>query len=166
MKSWIETDFKTVTEGDETYRAPDLAGYETDSDINYSIMDKGDGTCLCRVAGPPAKVREIEQATVPNPRTDDQARNSIQEHRPNSDLENLDVRDPEIDAMLEAEGEDPADVRSDVQVPTVGEQVFQDQELRAMEVVAQERGVDIPDKDRIKRGFGSAHENAMGRLRK
>jgi len=166
MKIWVETDFTTISRNGETFRAPDLGGYETDSDIASSVMDKGDGTCLCRVAGPQAKVRDIERATAPNLQTDGQARDLIQKHHPNSDLENLDVPDPELDSMLEAEGEDPIDIRSDVQTPTEGAQVLQDQELHAMEVAAQKRDVEIPDKDKIKRGFGNAHENAMKRLRK
>jgi len=167
MKSWVITDlYENTTDFTEPGLVPDLGGFESDGDINFSVMDRGDGTCLCRVAGPQAKVKEIEQATVPNPQTDNQARDIIQTHHPDSDLENVDVPDPELDSMLEIEGEDPTDVRSDVQTPTEGDQVLQDQELHAMEVVAQKRGVDIPDKDRIKRGFGSAHENAMGRLRR
>jgi len=163
VKSWIETDLVENPQGE---LVPDLAGHEGDPDVFYSVMDEGDGTCLCRVAGPQAKVEVIEGATAPNPQTDNQARNLIQKHHPDSDLENVDVRDPELDSMLEAEGEDPTDIRRDVQAPTAGNQVLQDQELHAMEVVAQKRGVDIPDKDKIKRGFKSAHENAMDRLRK
>jgi len=162
-KTWINTDVITDSEG---IRVPDLAGFEGDPDVVYSMMDRGDGTCLCRVAGPQAKVKDIEQATVPNPQTDDQARDLIQKDHPNSDLENVDIPDPELDSMLEAEGEDPTGVRSDVQTPTEGNQVLQDQELHAMEVVAQKRGVDIPDKDKIKKGFCNAHRNSMSRLRK
>lgn len=166
MKSWISTDLVERTRGGTTSLMPDLSGYENDPDIAISVMDRGDKTCLCRVAGPQAKVKDIEQATVPNPQTDDQARDIIQTHHPDSDLENVDMPDPELDSMLEAEGKDPTDVRSDVQTPTEGNQVLQGQELHAMEVVAQIRGVDIPDKAKIKRGFGNAHRNAMDRLRK
>jgi len=167
MKSWIETDlYENTTDFDGPTIVPDLGGYEADPDIVSSIMDKGDGTCLCRVAGPRTKVKDIEQATAPNPQTDDQARDLIQKHHPDSDLENVDVPDPELDSMLEAEGGDPIDIRSDVQTPTEGDQVLQDQELHAMEVAAQKRDVEIPDKDKIKRGFGNAHGNAMKRLRK
>jgi len=162
-KTWIETDVFTDSEGT---RVPDLAGHEGDPDVVYSMMDRGDGTCLCRVAGPQAKVKDIERATVPNPQTDDQARGNIQKYHPNSNLENVDVPDPELNSMLEAEGEDPTDVRSDVQTPTEGNQVLQDQELHVMEVMAQKRGVDIPSRDRIKRGFCNAHRNAMERLRR
>jgi len=167
MKSWIETDlYENTSDFYEPTKVPDLGGYETDPDVAKSVMDKGDGTCLSRVAGPRAKVRDIERATAPNPQTDDQAREIIQENHPNSDLENVDVPDLELDSMLEAEGLDPTDVRSDFQVPTEGSQVLQDQELHAMEVVAQKRDVEIPDKDKIKRGEGKAHENAMKKLRK
>jgi len=166
MKAWIVTDLITISDPYEDYQGPDLGGHESDPGVFYSIMDRGNGTCLCRVAGSPSKVKDIKRATVPNPQTDDQAREIIQEDHPNSDLENVDVSDPELDSMLEVEGLDPTDVRSDVQTPTEGKQVLQDQELHVMEVVAQKRDVDIPDKDKIKRGYRSAQRNAMKRLRK
>jgi len=167
MKIWVRTECYNSGTAEEPDYLPEFGGYETDRDINYSLMKIDFPTdVLCRVAGPQAKVKDIEQATAPNPQTDDQARDLIQAVHPNSDLENVDVPDPDLDSMLEAEGEDPISVRSEVQTPTEGNQVLQDQELHAMEVVAQKRGVDIPDKAKIKRGVGNAHENAMERLRK
>jgi len=167
LKSWVETElYENTVDFDTPMIIPNLGGYETDSDVNYSVMDKGDGTCLCRVAGPSAKIKDIEQATIPNPQTDDQARAIIQEHRSDLALENIDVPDPEVDAMLEAEREDPTEVRSDVQTPTVGRQVLQDQEFHAMQVVANHRGVDIsPHEQDIKRGRRDEHEEAMKKLR-
>jgi len=169
MKTWVETEIvrKAVGEGGEEMGLPDLGGYETDSEIRFSMMDRGDGTCLCRVAGPPTKIKDVEQATVPNPQTDDQARAIIQEYHPDSDLENVDVPDPEVDSMLEAEGEDPTQVRSSIQTPTVGNQVLQDQEFHALEVVANHKGVDIsPHEQGVKRGRKDEYENAMKKLRK
>lgn len=168
MKTWVRTECYNAGTSENPENLPDLGGYETDRDINYSLMRINFPTdVLCRVAGPQVKVKDIEQATVPNPQTDDQAGDLIRKHYPSSDLENVDVRDPEVDAMLEVEGEDPTEVRSNVQTPTVGRQVLQDQEFHAMQVVANHRGVDISPHERgKKRGRKDEHEKALKKLRK
>jgi len=168
MKIWVRTEAYNAGTAEEPDYLPDLGGNETDPDIRFSLMKVAfPDDVLCRVAGPQAKVRDIERATAPNPQTDDQARSIIKTHHPNSDLENVDIPDPELDSMLEAMGENPIDVRSDIQTPTTGNQVLQDQELHAMEVVAQKRGKDIsPHEKGIKRGRKDEHEKAMKRLRK
>lgn len=161
MKTWVETEVIGTGTDEDPFR-PDLGPHDLDPDLRYSMMDRGDGTCLCRVAGPPTKIKDIEQATVPNPQTDDQARTIIKEHHPDSDLENVDVPDPEVDAMLN----NPAEVRSDVQAPTVGNQVLQDQEFHAMQVIANHKGIDIsPHKQGIETGRKDEHEEAMKKLR-
>jgi len=163
MKSWIRT--SCYWDGTTEANLPDLGNYETDREIRYSLAKIDFPTdVLCRVAGPIAKVSAI--VATKGTLTDAEARTIIKRYNPNADLENVDVRDPEIDGILESLGENPQAIRKQVQTPTVGRQVLQDQELNAMKVITRRKGVDIsPYEDAIKRGKQAEHEDAMAKLR-
>lgn len=99
MKELIDTTFTTVTENEEQVRVPDLGGVETDSDVQYSVMDKGNGDCLVRATFPAGKYDDVVSAgTV---LSDEEADMVIKAHHPRSGLENLDQPDVEVDELLD-----------------------------------------------------------------
>ena len=100
MKNFIDTSFTTVTQNGETVRVPDLGGHETDSNVHYSVMDRGDGTCLVRVTAPEATMASIEGATATTLVDDTQAGTGIRSLHPQAGHENLDVPDVEVDQEL------------------------------------------------------------------
>lgn len=175
MKAWIKTScyFKNEEEG----YLPDLAGYETQ--VPLSLMKINFPTeVLVRVAGSPDVINAI--VTAKGSLTDTEARTHIQNLHPNADLENVDTRDPEVDEIAKSEGLNPDEIRRDVQVPTRGKQVLQDQEQHIMAVVCEKigltrdywdaeakkirnRGIDIEHS--IKDGRSEEHEFVLSRIR-
>jgi len=161
MKTWIETDITGAGTG-ENPRRPDLGGYEDDPEVASSMLDKGTGTCLCRVAGPQAKVQAIVNAK--GEQTDDQADSTIKGINPNAGLHNVDVADPEVDSLAEAAGLDPHHER--VKNGKYGRPLWE-QEPQIIESVAKAVGASISDKelDDIRHGRCDAHESALSKLR-
>lgn len=102
MKAYIDTSLTTVTEDGEETQAPDLGGFETDGDVHYSVMDRGDGTCVARVTAFPATMQGIKDASATAVLTDDEAGSALMAHRPDATLENLDQPDVEVDDELDA----------------------------------------------------------------
>lgn len=100
MKAFIDTEFTTVVQNDEETRVPDLGGYEGESDVQYSVMDRGDGTCLVRVTAHEADMNNIQDVTGVTVLSDEQAAHSLDENRPRASLENLDQPDVEVDELL------------------------------------------------------------------
>lgn len=83
---------------------PDLGGYETDSDVHYSIYDRGDGTCLTRVTFPASKESGIVDASATTEVTDSDV--DSDDTVPFSTggpvgLESLDQPDIEVDQALD-----------------------------------------------------------------
>jgi len=164
MKSWIETNI-IGTGAEDDPRRPDLGGYEDDPEVVSSTADRGDGTCLCRVAGPRAKVQAIVAAK--GEQTDDQADSTIKGINPNAGLENVDVPDVELNTFLEAEGIDPLEVRRRAQTPIVGRQVLQAQERECLREIGRKLGIDFSDLEgNILKGHNGSHESAMARIRR
>jgi len=157
MKIWTETNIIGTGSGLDMKR-PDLP-----SGVRYSMLDRGDGTCLCRVAGPPEVIGGIRRRL-----SDGEAEAILKSFNPEFELEDLDVPDPELDDELGTLGEDPDEVRRQVQTPTKGKHVLQDQELAVMRRIAQNRGIAISelDEDEIKEGKTEAHERVLNRLRR
>lgn len=100
MKHFIDTEFTTITQDGQETRVPDLNGYEADGDVQYSVMDRGDGTCLTRVTAPAETMDNIVNATETTLLTDEEAEESLGENRERASLENLDQPDVEVDQML------------------------------------------------------------------
>jgi len=99
----------------------------------------------------------------------------------NSDLENLDVADPEIDEIAKSLSLDPQ-IRADIQIPTRGKQVLQDQENYLMAHICEKIGLGkdywdaeakktskwtkgIEIESDIKEGKTEAHEFVLSRIR-
>jgi len=134
MKSWILTKI-TGTGTDEDPIRPYLADQNTTS----SMMELPDGKYLCRVAGTPSQIDTILSDPDITELTDEQAKNLIQSKHPDSDLENLDVADPEIDEIAKTIGLDPH-LRADIKTPSQGKQVLQDQENYLMAHISTKKG--------------------------
>jgi len=157
MKIWTETNI-TGTGSGADMRRPNLP-----PGIRYSMLDKGDGTCLCRVAGSPNIIRRIRRRL-----SDNEAEAILKSLNPEFNLGDLDVPDPELDNILRTLGEDPDEIRRQVKAPIKGKHVLQDQELAIIRRIAQHRGITIGkrDEDGIKEGKTEAHERILGRLRR
>ena len=176
MKVWIKT--KIIgkgTEGDP--KGPYLANQP----LSVSMIDLGNGACLARVAGTPEQISTILADADITQLTDEEARKIIKSKYPNSDLENVDVADPEIDKIAEAQGIDPK-IRADIVIPSRGRQVLQDQENYLMAHICEKilltrdywdteaakttkwkKGIDIEHS--IKDGHAEAHEFVLSRIR-
>lgn len=104
MKELIDTDMTTVVQDNEDVRVPDLGGYETDSDVQYSLYDRGNGTTLTRVTAPAATMSNITGATVTTVVTDDDviADDTVPFGNGIVGLESLDQPDVEVDEELDA----------------------------------------------------------------
>jgi len=164
MKSWIRTSCYQTTQNGQTVNLPDLGGYETDSEIRYSLAKISfPDDVLCRVAGPQAKVQAIVNAK--GEQTDDQADSTIKGINPNAGLHNVDVRDPEVDELAKAAGLDPHHERT--KNGKYGRPLWE-QEPQIIESVARAMGVSISDKelDGIRHGRCDAHENVSSKLRR
>jgi len=177
MKAWIKT--KIIGTGSaEDPKRPYVAGQNVDA----SMMEIDANTCLARVAGTPDQISAITGDTDITQLTDEEARKIIKQKYPNSDLENVDVADPEIDEIAKAQGIDPK-IRADIVVPTRGKMVLQDQENYLMAHICEkigltrdywdaeaakttkwEKGIDIEHS--IKDGHVEAHEFVLERIRK
>ena len=105
MKKFIDTEFTTKVEDGEESRVPDLGGLEEDQDVRYSVMDRGDGTCLVRVTTYEDKMQKILEDKVTE-LVDEEAREEIEKQHPNSGLENLDQPDIEVDEEINKFGAD------------------------------------------------------------
>ena len=173
MKKFIQT--KIITVGGE--HKPYLA----DQDVPTSMIQLSDNKCLCRVAGTPAQIATILADAAITELTDEQAISMIQSKHPKSTLENLDIVDPEIDEIAKSLGLDPHS-RADIQIPSRGEQVLQDQENYLMMQIStkKDKSKQFWDNEAVKSGKylkginiqhdildgkGSAHEFILSRLR-
>jgi len=176
MKLWIQT--KIIGTGmDEDPIRP----YLIDQDISSSMMELLNGKCLCRVAGTPKQIDTILADPDIIKITDEQAKNLIQLKHPNSNLENLDIIDPEIDEIAKILLIDPH-LRADIKIPSRGKQVLQDQENYLMAHISMKKskskqfwddetsksdnyskGIDI--EKAILDGKIDAHEFVLSRLR-
>ncbi len=97
MKTWIDT---RLVEHEHEGRLPDLGGHELDRDVRFSVMLRGDGTCLCRATFPASKEEDILATQSVEERTDEEADRILKKHRPEASLENLDQPDVELDKIL------------------------------------------------------------------
>jgi len=151
MKVWI----KTVLEGRKNKRGGVLrVPYLANQTVRYSVMEIKDNECLCRVAGTPDQINAILADAKITRLTDEEAQKIIKSKHPNSDLENVDVADPEIDEMAKSVGIDPC-ARADIQMPTVGRQVLQDQEKHLLSLISAKLGLTRDQWDAyVKEKFG------------
>jgi len=173
MKAWIKTKIVMA----EDLRRP----YTADQAVLASMVELENNECLCRVAGTPDQISTITADTEITQLTDEEARKIIKSKYPNSDLENVDVADPEIDKIAKAQGIDPK-IRADIVVPSVGRQVLQDQENYLMAHICEKigltkdywdteaakttkwkKGIDIEHS--IKDGEVEGHEFVLSRIR-
>ena len=178
MKVWVRTKLEEkldeITE--EKIRAPVLAN----QDVRYSVMELKNNECLCRIAGTPDQISAITADAEITQLTDEEARKIIKSKYPNSDLESVDVADPEIDEIAKSVGIEPQ-ARADIQIPTVGKQLLQDQEKHLLSLISErlgltrdqwdtyakekfgKLGIDI-DRE-IREGKNEAHENVLNIIR-
>jgi len=176
MKVWIKT--KIIGQGiEDDPKRPYLAGQR----VTASMIEIDTGACLCRIAGTPEQINTILEDTEITQLTDEEARQIIKSKYPNSDLENLDIADPEIDEIAKSLGLNPK-IRGDIQIPTRGKQVLQDQENYLMAQISEKLGLtkDFWDTEAkkskwtkgieiehdIKDGKIEAHEFVLSRIRK
>lgn len=130
MKIWITT---------ETMGADKKYAYVANQDVVVSRLDISSTACLCRVAGTPAQIATIFADTAITEQTDEQAQTIIKSKYPDSDLENLDIADPEIDEIAKSLGLDTLS-RADIQIPSRGKQLLQDQENFLMAQINVKKG--------------------------
>jgi len=175
MKAWIKT--KIIGEGaEDDPKRPYLANQR----VTVSMMKIDREACLCRVAGTPEQINTILEDAETTQLTDEEAGQIIKSKYQNSDLENLDIADPEIDEIAKSLGLDPK-IRGDIQIPTKGKQVLQDQENYLMAHISEklgltkdfwdteakkskwEKGIEIERE--IKDGKIEAHEFVLSRIR-
>ena len=176
MKKWIQT--KIIGAGTEDDpRRPYLA----DQNVQTSMLELPDNTCLCRIAGTPTQITTILADDAITEQTDEQAKTIIKSKHPDSTLENLDIADPEIDEIAKSLGLDPH-LRADIQMPSRGKTVLQDQENYLMMQISTKKGISrsMWDDEAAKSGeyqkgidiqrdvidgTGAAHEFILSRLR-
>jgi len=176
VKAWIKT--KIIGTGtEEDPRRPYLANQSG----AVSMMEIDSNTCICRVAGTPDQINVILADPEVTQLTDKEAREIIKSKYTNSDLENLDVADPEIDEIAKSLSLDPQ-IRADIQIPTRGKQVLQDQENYLMAHICEKIGLGkdywdaeakktskwtkgIEIESDIKEGKTEAHEFVLSRIR-
>jgi len=159
MKAWVRVPYKRVGEP-WTRRVPDFGRYSP----NYSSVDLRDGTCLARIAGEAETVEAIKRLAHATELDDYSARALLRTIHPNSDLEDCDVPDPEVDALLKREGLDPAEVRRKARVTT--KHALQSQELHALATLAERRGIDISDlREGCRSGLCAPHNQALSRVK-
>ena len=134
MKAFIQTKIiGTGTEDDA--RRPYLA----DLNVPASMIELPDNKCLCRIAGTPSQIATILADAAITELTDEQATTIIQSKYPDSTLENLDIPDSEVDEIAKSLGLDPH-LRADMQLPTRGKQILQDQENYLMAQISMKKG--------------------------
>ena len=135
MKVWIKTKIIGEGRGDDPRRP-----YLANQSVPVSMIEINADTCLCRVTGTPDQISKILADTEITQLTDEEAREIIKSKHPNSDLENVDVADPEIDEIAKSIGIEPQ-ARADIQIPTVGRQVLQDQEKHLLSLISERLGL-------------------------
>ena len=174
MKIWIKT--KMIGKGTESDpKRPYLP-----VNLPYSMLDLGD-ECLVRVSGKPEEIKKLLSDPNITVLKDEEARAIIKSKYPNVDLENADIIDVEIDEIAKEIGLDPHEIRRDIQMPTVGKQILQDQEKHLMTVISKKlgfsraywdkvagihynkKGIEI-DRD-IRTGYNYAHTFVLDRIR-
>ena len=134
MKVWIKT--KVVGSGtQEDPKRPYLS-----EGLAVSAVYLEDGSCLARVAGMPEQINRLLADEHVSKLTDDEARKIIKSKYPDSDLENVDVADPEVDEIAKSLGLSP-EIRADVVVPSVGRRVLQDQERYILSLISAKLGL-------------------------
>ena len=176
MKVLIRT--KIIGTGtDDDARRPYLA----DHNVSASRMELASNECLCRVAGTPAQVAAILADAAITEQTDEQVETTIHAKHPDSSLENLDIADPEIDELAKTHGLDPHS-RADIQTPSRGKQLLQDQENYLLTMISAKKGKSkkfwddeagksgkwakgIDSENGVLDGKGAAHEFVLSRLR-
>jgi hypothetical protein len=154
--------------------------YVAGEKVSFSRLDMDEANCLLRIAGTPVQIATIKAVTGITVLSDDEARAIIKSKYPNSDLESLDVADPEVDEIAQSQGLKTS-IRSDIQVPTRGNQVLQDQENYLMGLTCEKMkltkawwdkevkngkwatGKELEDD--IKDGKSEAHEFTLSRMR-
>ena len=173
MKTWIRTKIIEI----EGSRRP----YCTGQDVLISMMELPNNECLCRAAGTPVQIAIITADAAITEHTDEQAETIIRSKHHDSDLENLDIADPEVDDIAKAQGLDPH-LRADIQIPLRGNQVLQDQENYLLTMISAKKGKSkqfwddeagksgkypkgIDLEHAIIDGKGAAHEFVLSRLR-
>ena len=180
MKTWIITN-TIIKESVEYDIEPHIVPYISNQNVPVSMMELENNKCLCRVAGTPSQITTIIADTAITEQTDEQATTIIQSKYPDSSLENLDIADPEIDEIAKSLGLDPH-IRADIQIPTRGKMVLQDQENCMMADISEKKGISrsmwdeeagksgkypkgVDIEKAIKDGKGAAHEFILSRLR-
>ena len=174
MKVFIQTNI-IGTGTDDDARRP----YTADQSVPASMLELANDKCLCRVAGTPAQIAIILADAAITEQTDEQAETTIHAKHPASALENLDIADPEIDAIAKSLGLDPHS-RADIQTASRGKQLLQDQENYLLAMISTKKrkskkfwddeasksgrkGIDL--ENAILDGKGAAHEFVMRILR-
>ena len=176
MKKWIQTKIIGIGTEDDPRRP-----YLADQGVQTSMIELSDNKCLCRIAGTPTQIATILADTAITELTDEQATTTIQSKYPDSNLENLDIADPEIDEIAKSLGLDPH-LRADIKIASRGKTVLQDQENYLMAMISEEKGISRPmwDEEAVNSGKylkgigiqrdvidgkGAAHEFVLSRLR-
>jgi hypothetical protein len=144
MKAWIRT--KIIGSGTSNDpRRP----YTANQVVNFSIIELANNECLCRISGTPAQIDTIKTYIEIIILSDDEARAIIKTKYPNSDLESLDVVDPEVDEIAKAYGLDPK-IRADIQIPSrIGKPLLQEQEHHLLKIISEKIGLTRPVWDKI-----------------
>mgnify|MGYP000654459787 CR=1 FL=1 len=177
MKVWLKTKIIEVASVEDSKRP-----YLANQNAAAAMMEIDANTCLCRVAGTPEQISPILTDPEITQLTDEEVRKIIKSKYPNSDLENVDVADPEVDKIAESLRLNPTKIRADIQMPSrVGKPLLQDQEGHLLAVIsanlgltraqwdtyAKEKfgksGIDI-DRE-IRRGKNEAHEVVLNIIR-
>ena len=176
MKAFIQTKIIGTGTGDDPRRP-----YLADQPVSASMLELPDNNCLCRVAGTPTQITTILADDAITEQTDEQATTIIQSKHPDSNLENIDIADPEIDEIAKSLGLDPH-LRADIKIASRGKTVLQDQENYLMAHISEKKGITRPlwDGEAAKSGEylkgidiqndildgkSAAHEFVLSRLR-
>ena len=179
MKTWAKTKIIEVVSTEDGSICKNA--YLVDQNVVSSMIELSDTECLCRVAGTPAQIATILTDAAITEQTDEQAETTLQSKHPDSSLENLDIADPEIDAIAKSLELDPHS-RADIQTASRGKQLLQDQENYLLAMISTKKGkskqfwdnaagksgkypkgIDIEND--VLDGKGSAHEFVLSRLR-
>jgi len=132
VKAWVRT--KIIGSGaEEDPRRPDLKGLR----LNYSMIELGDGTCLCRISGREQDIQMLLSYTDVTELTDEEAESLIKSVNPKADLTCVDVRDEELDEIATNLGLNPIEIRK-----RSGARLH-DQEWGLIKEIASRKGVDV-----------------------
>lgn len=176
MRAFVRTRYTGTGTLDDPKRP-----YLPAEDIFYSVLDLGE-KCIAAISGEQHKVEEILQDPEIEVLSDSEVWRIIRSINPQADLEDLAVRDKEIDIIARELGIDPYAVRKSKDKPTVGRRVLHEQEAELMKNICENlgltrefwdtvagggkwtRGLDIGLD--LKRGRVEAHEIVMGKILK